>query len=110
MKIPVLDGDDIDPQELCNTLSELGCFRLRHPILPRERLAEVLDDAHTFFALPQKIKSAIAIEHSQHFRGYSEMKNERDWREQLHLGAERQALGDEPSFLQLEGPNLWPPD
>ena len=110
MKIPVLNGDTIDPMDLCHTLSELGCFRLRHPILPAERLAEVLDDAHAFFALPHAIKSAIAIEHSPHFRGYSEMKNERDWREQLHLGAEREAIGNEPPFLQFEGPNLLPTD
>lgn len=110
MRIPVFDSEDIDPKELCKTLSETGCFRLRHPVLPPERLAAVLDDAHAFFALPQAIKSGIAIEHSPHFRGYSEMKNERDWREQLHLGAEREALGHEPPFLRLEGPNLWPPD
>ena len=110
MRIPVFDGDHIDPKELCRSLSETGCFRLRHPALPPERLAEVLEDAHSFFDLPQATKSALAIEHSRNFRGYSEMKNERDWREQLHLGAEREALGHEPPFLQLEGPNLWPPD
>jgi len=110
MKIPVLNGNEIDPKELCQILSELGCFRLRHPALPLERLAEVLDDAHAFFDLPQATKSAITIEHSRHFRGYSEMKNERDWREQLHFGAEREPWGNEPQFLQLEGPNLWPPD
>lgn len=110
MKVPILHGNRIDPSDICYALSETGCFRLRHPALSPERLGEVLDDAHAFFALPQAVKSAIAIEHSQHFRGYSEMKNERDWREQLHLGAERAALGDEPPFLRLEGPNLWPPD
>ena len=110
MRIPVFDGDHIDPKELCKAISETGCFRLRHPALPPERLAKMLDDAHAFFDLPQATKSAIAIEHSRHFRGYSEMKNERDWREQLHLGAEREVLGNEPPFLQLEGPNLWPPD
>ena len=110
MRIPILNGDEIEPKELCHTLSELGCFRLRHPALPPERMAEVLDDAHAFFDLPQATKSGIAIERSPHFRGYSEMKNERDWREQLHLGAEREPLGNEPHFLQLEGPNLWPRD
>ena len=110
MKIPILDGDRINPGDLCHTLSESGCFRLRHPALPPERLAEVLDDTRAFFDLPRAIKSALSIEHSQHFRGYSEMKNERDWREQLHLGAERPAMGDEPPFLRLEGPNRWPPD
>ena len=110
MKIPIVNGDDIDPKELCRTLSEFGCFRLCHPILSPERLSGVLEDAHAFFKLPHSTKSAIAIEHSPHFRGYSEMKNERDWREQLHLGAERAAQGTEPPFLQLEGPNLWPTD
>jgi isopenicillin N synthase-like dioxygenase len=28
----------------------------------------------------------------------------------LHLGAEHAAAGDDPAFLRLEGPNLWPPD
>jgi isopenicillin N synthase-like dioxygenase len=118
MKIPIVDGNQIDPNELYRTLSERGCFRLRHRALPAERVAEVLNDARAFFALPQASKAAIAIEHSQHFRGYSEMKNERDWREQLHLGAEREVSEneplslreDDPPFLRLEGPNLWPPD
>lgn len=110
MKISILDGDRIDPSDLRDALIKSGCFRLRHPALPPERLAAVLDDTRAFFNLPYAIKSALAIEHSQHFRGYSEMKNERDWREQLHLGAERPSLGNEPPFLQLEGPNLWPPD
>jgi isopenicillin N synthase-like dioxygenase len=108
--IPLLQADQIDPRQISGALSEWGAFRLRHPRLPPERLAEVLDDARAFFALPQESKSAIAIEHSRHFRGYSEMKNDRDWREQLHLGTERNPLGDEPPFLRLEGPNLWPAD
>jgi isopenicillin N synthase-like dioxygenase len=45
---------------------------------------------------------------SPHFRGWSRMQNERDWREQLHLGRERRPAGDEPAFRRLEGPNLWP--
>ena len=110
MRIPILDGNQIDPGELCHALSEWGCFRLRHQSLQPDRLVEVLNDAHAFFDLPQEIKTELAIEHSRHFRGYSEMKNERDWREQLHFGAERPAAGDEPPFLRLEGPNLWPPD
>ena len=110
MSIPTLQADRSAPSDICAALYEWGAFRLRHPLLPPERLAEMLDDACAFFALPQPVKFAIAIEHSPHFRGYSEMQNERDWREQLHLGAEREALGDEPPFLRLEGPNLWPDD
>lgn len=110
MSIPILHADRIDPHDIAGAFSEWGALRLRHPLLPPQSLAEVLDDARAFFNLPPATKSAIAIEHSQHFRGYSEMKNERDWREQLHLGAEREAPGDDPEFLRLEGPNLWPPD
>jgi isopenicillin N synthase-like dioxygenase len=110
MSIPILPADRIDPKDVAGALSEWGALRLRHPLLPAERLAEVLADARAFFDLPPAVKSAIGIEHSRHFRGYSEMKNERDWREQLHLGAEREALGEKPAFLRLEGPNLWPAD
>jgi isopenicillin N synthase-like dioxygenase len=38
------------------------------------------------------------------------MRNERDWREQIHFGRERDAHASGPEYLQLEGPNLWPPD
>jgi isopenicillin N synthase-like dioxygenase len=38
------------------------------------------------------------------------MHNERDWREQLHLGPDRTAAGEEPAFRRLEGSNLWPAD
>jgi isopenicillin N synthase-like dioxygenase len=108
--LPLLDWDRIGPDRLCEALSDFGCFRLRHPALPGERLAGALDDARAFFMLPPEIKSGVAIEHSPHFRGYSEMKNERDWREQLHLGAEVSHEEVGPPFLRLEGPNLWPPD
>ena len=110
MTLPILDWERIGPARLCEALSSFGCFRLRHPELPGERLAGALDDARAFFELPQEIKSTVAIERSPHFRGYSEMKNERDWREQLHLGAEVSEAHDDPPFLRLEGPNLWPPD
>src|SRR5689334_21465593 len=99
MTIPILDADAINPNDFSEVVSEWGALRLRHPLLPPARLAQVLDDTRAFFKLPQESKSAIAIEHSQHFRGYSEMKNERDWREQLHLGAELESPGYEPPFL-----------
>jgi isopenicillin N synthase-like dioxygenase len=38
------------------------------------------------------------------------MHNERDWREQLHLGCDRSAFHGSPPFSRLEGPNLWPVD
>ena len=62
-----------------------------------------IDLAREFFALPAADKERIHIRRSQHYRGYSEMKNARDWREQIHFGLEREA-GVHP----LRGPNLWP--
>lgn len=52
-----------------------------------------LELARQFFALDTAAKNAIHIGHSPHFRGYSVMKNARDWREQIHFGG---------------GSNQWP--
>lgn len=69
---------------------------------------QALDAARALFARPRLAKADLAIERSPHFRGWSELHNERDWREQLHLGRERPDAGQTPAFLRLEGPNLWP--
>jgi isopenicillin N synthase-like dioxygenase len=53
---------------------------------------------------------------SPHFRGYNRQGNEftrgqRDWREQVDIGAEREALATVPSdqpWMRLRGPNQWP--
>jgi isopenicillin N synthase-like dioxygenase len=72
------------------------------------RPAAVLGAARALFALPAEDKDAIHIRRSAHFRGYSEMKNERDWREQLHLAREEAPVGPGPAYERLHGPNLWP--
>jgi isopenicillin N synthase-like dioxygenase len=90
-------------------LRESGGF-LVQPSFDAELCARAVAAAHELFALPRAVKETIAIERSRHFRGWSEMHNERDWREQLHLGRERRSAGDVPPFNRLEGPNLWPPD
>jgi isopenicillin N synthase-like dioxygenase len=87
-----------------------GCFYVSHPLFPASRCAEALQDARAFFNLPSDEKRTLAIEGSPHFRGYSEMHNERDWREQIHFGREEQACGAEPAYARLRGPNLWPSD
>lgn len=69
-----------------------------------------MEDARAFFALPEAAKQALAIEGSAHFRGYSVMHNERDWREQIHFGREEPALSPPPIYNQLRGPNLIPAD
>lgn len=78
--------------------------------MPAHRAAQALEDAAQFFARPQAERDALGIRSSQHFRGYSVMKNDRDWREQIHFGRERPNAGDTPPWRRLEGPNLWPAD
>jgi len=82
---------------------------VQHPLFPPERCAAALADASAFFKRPAVEKQALAIERSPHFRGYGEMRNERDWREQIHFGREEPTRGG-PEYEQLRGPNLWPND
>jgi len=86
-----------------------GSFRIRHPLLPAVRCGEAVELARAFFKLPKEEKQRLAIDGSPHFRGFSVMENERDWREQLHLGREEVSRGG-PPYEQLRGPNLWPQD
>ncbi|GAB3145534.1 2-oxoglutarate and iron-dependent oxygenase domain-containing protein [Microbacterium neimengense] len=71
--------------------------------------------ARDFFALPDADKLAIENVNSPHFRGYTRIGGERtqgqvDWREQIDIGPEREAVTDPtaPDFERLTGPNLWP--
>jgi isopenicillin N synthase-like dioxygenase len=74
------------------------------------RCDNAIQDTRAFFNLPCERKRELAIERSPHFRGYSEMHNERDWLEQIHFGREEAACGAEPAYARLRGPNLWPSD
>ncbi len=89
---------------------EAGAFYARHPLFPPERCEAAVAAARRFFALPEEEKRALAIERSRHFRGYSEMRNERDWREQIHFGREEAPVESGAEYDQLRGPNLWPED
>lgn len=71
--------------------------------------------ARDFFALPEADKLAIENTRSPHFRGYTRIGGERtqgrvDWREQIDIGPEREAIQDvsAPDYARLIGPNLWP--
>ena len=74
------------------------------------------DVARQFFALPEGDRLAISNVHSPQFRGYTPVGNEytngrSDRRDQLDVGHELPAsnLGpDDPAWLRLRGPNLWP--
>jgi isopenicillin N synthase-like dioxygenase len=109
VSVPVLSADSLAPGDVGRALRESGGFLL-HPSVDGELCARAVKAAHDFFALPAAVKASTAIERSPHFRGWSELHNERDWREQIHLGRERPAAGGHPSFRRLDGPNLWPPD
>ena len=102
--------------ELRRATHEIGFFYLVGHGLPPEFFDRMMATARDFFALPVEAKLAIENTHSPHFRGYTRMGGEltqgaTDWREQIDIGAERDAvpLGDTvPDFWALEGPNLWP--
>lgn len=104
-----IDAGDLQPEAVHRALFDGGGFLLVGA-LDEAMVHGVLAAARDFFALPASIKQAVAIERSPHFRGWSEMHNARDWREQVHLGRELPPAGDDPRYLLLEGPNPWPPD
>jgi isopenicillin N synthase-like dioxygenase len=105
--LPVVD---VDSENLCRVARESGSFYLRHPLFPVERCESAVEAARMFFALRAEAKRAVGIEGSPHFRGYSEMRNERDWREQIHFGREEKAVVGGPDYNALRGPNRWPDD
>lgn len=117
--LPVLDlgrADD-DPQTFQRTLREAGhtrgFFYLVGHGIDQDRMAEVLQSARDFFALPDEIKSQISQLNSPHFRGYSRVGGELtnghvDWREQIDIGPERPRIADAEGYWNLQGPNQWP--
>lgn len=102
---PVFEVPRCSGAELAAAVREHGFFYVRHPLMDEGACERALALARRFFARPAAEKQRVAIEGSPHFRGYSEMRNERDWREQMHFGPES-AAGAHP----LWGPNLWPED
>ena len=103
-----LDSGRLD--QLREAAHQVGAFRVRHPLFCGSRCTEALALARDFFDLPPVEKQRLAIERSPHFRGYSVMHNNRDWREQLHLGREEAAGQSVAPYAPLRGPNLWPDD
>ncbi len=109
-ELPRLDATDIRSDALAAAFATHGACRLRVDGPLATRCAALRQAMAAFFALPAGDKQALDIARSPHFRGYSVMHNERDFREQMHFGCERRAAGTEPPCLRLEGPNLWPTD
>lgn len=102
--------------ELRSAAREFGFFYLSGHGIDEGLTKSVVSLARRFFELPEKDKLAIEMVNSPHFRGYTRpgfefTRGERDWREQIDVGAERPALPPGPSvpaWSRLQGPNQWP--
>ncbi len=106
---PFLEGPGpTQTRALIEALETHGWAQLSLPPEPARLAAEALRQAEAFFARPEAEKARIALEASPHHRGWSVMHNERDWREQMHLGRERPAVEGGVDWTRLQGPNHWP--
>lgn len=124
LNLPVLDLSRLDDgpeaaarfrDDLRRATHEVGFFYLTGTGVPPELEARLHRAARDFFALPAADKLAIENVRSPHFRGYTRVGGERtqgkvDWREQIDIGPEREAVADPdaPDYARLIGPNLWP--
>jgi len=125
LSLPTLDLARLDEDEatrnaflaeLRRTARTVGFFYLTGHGIDQQLADEVLSISRRFFALPEADKLAIEMVNSPHFRGYNRTgqeytRGERDWREQVDIGPDLEALpfGDGlPAWTRLQGPNQWP--
>ncbi|MBN9178324.1 MAG: isopenicillin N synthase family oxygenase [Microbacterium sp.] len=124
LNLPILDLSQLDDgpeaaaafrSALRDATHDVGFFYLTGTGVTPELEARLHRTARAFFDLPEADKLAIENVNSPHFRGYTRVGGERtqgqvDWREQIDIGPERDAVDDEdaPDFARLIGPNLWP--
>lgn len=122
LSLPILDlsqldaGDDAAARfraDLRAATRDVGFFYLTGTGIPADLEQRLHRAARDFFALPDADKLAIENVKSPHFRGYTRVGGERtkgavDWREQIDIGPERDAVVGGPAFNRLIGPNLWP--
>jgi isopenicillin N synthase-like dioxygenase len=123
--LPILDLSRLDAapaaraaflSELRETAHNVGFFYVTGHGIDPELIQQVLTLSRRFFALPEADKLAIEMVNSPHFRGYNRQgqeftRGQRDWREQVDIGAERPALPRDaglPPWSRLQGPNQWP--
>ncbi len=122
LNLPILDLSQLDAgpdaaarfrDELRAATHDVGFFYLTGTGVAPELEARLYRAALDFFALPEAEKLAIENVKSPHFRGYTRIggertKGEADWREQIDIGPEREAVDGGPGYNRLIGPNLWP--
>ena len=102
--------------ELRSAAGGVGFFYLIGHGLDDKLIQDALSISRRFFALPEPDKLAIEMLNSPHFRGYNRAGFEHtqgkpDWREQVDIGPEREALPFDrsaPLWTRLQGPNQWP--
>lgn len=124
-QLPIIDlsAADRGPQarallhaQLHSAAHDVGFFQLVGHGVPKGEVDALISAMRRFFALPEDERLALDNVHSPHFRGYTRTGDERtggsrDWRDQLDIGAEREARipgADEPAYWWLQGPNQWP--
>lgn len=122
LSLPILDLSQLDEgpaaaarfrEDLRAATHDVGFFYLTGTGISPALEARLHRAALDFFALPEADKLAIENVNSPHFRGYTRIGGERtqgkvDWREQIDIGPERDAIDGGPAFNRLIGPNLWP--
>jgi isopenicillin N synthase-like dioxygenase len=101
MTLPLLDLAAFDLAQLDGAAAAGAFYLAGHDV----DLDRALAAARRFFALPADEKNQLAQERSPAFRGWSEMRGER---EQVHFGCERTSGRSGGPWRQLEGPNQWP--
>lgn len=123
--LPILDLSRLDAgpaeaaafrHDLRETTHDVGFFYLVGHGVDQVLIDDLLAVSKRFFELPEEDKLAIENTLSPQFRGYTRMGGERthgdvDWREQIDIGVERDAVEPGPAvadYWRLEGPNLWP--
>lgn len=102
--------------ELRHAARDVGFFYVVGHGVPDRLTTGIFEVAREFFALPIEQRLAIENIHSPQFRGYTRTGYEYtggkpDWREQIDIGPEREAVpraGAAPVWKRLIGPNQWP--
>ncbi|KAI1176045.1 2OG-Fe(II) oxygenase superfamily protein [Nemania sp. FL0916] len=104
-------------QDLRHALIDVGFLYISNHGVPSTVIADLVAALPTLFALGDEVKSAVALENSPHFLGYSGIGSENtggsaDLREQFEFATELEATWREgegmPLCERLRGPNQWP--
>jgi isopenicillin N synthase-like dioxygenase len=115
---PWFHGNSQQRAELCREVGALchriGFFYITNHGIPHQVSETYLQALKAFFALPLAAREAIDKHGSAQFRGWEKLGSELtnnlvDYREQLDIGVEAEALAEpDPYYMALIGPNQWP--